>query len=116
EYVLVALPDDLLAKCQTVEYVSAEEGRVIRNLRRALKAVAMKYRLPTQIILEKTSGVNLYVVDDQRKGDYPSDIAWDFFTAMYFKAGGFPWGPVGLTPGSCYLGVGFFRPLGTTDP
>jgi hypothetical protein len=116
EYVLVALPDDLLAKCQTVEYVSAEEGRGVRNLRRALKAVAMKYRLPTQIILEKTSNVNLTVVGDDREGDYPSDIAWDFFTAMYFKAGGFPWGPVGLTPGSCYLGVGFYRPLGKGDP
>jgi hypothetical protein len=103
EYVLVALPDDLLAECQTVEYTTAEHGRVYRNLRRALKAVAMKYRLPTQIILERTS--------DGKSDDYPSDIAWDFFTAMYFKAGGFPWGPVGLTPGSCYVGVGFFRPL-----
>ena len=116
EYVLIALPDDLLAKCQTVEYTTAEAGRVIRNLRRALKAVAMKYRLPTQIILEKTSSVDLEAIaDDVRKGDYPSEIAWDFFTAMYFKAGGFPWGPVGLTAGSCYLGIGFFRPLGTTD-
>jgi hypothetical protein len=117
EYVLIALPNDILAECQTVEVTTAEHGKVFRNFRRAVKAVAMKYRLPTQIILEKTSGVDLQVVDDEeREGDYPSDIAWDFFTAMYFKAGGFPWGPVGLTPGSCYLGVGFFRPLGSADP
>lgn len=115
EYVLVALPDDLLAQCQSVESVDADRGRVTRNLRRALKAVAMRYRMPTQIILEKTSGVDLDVVDENRKGDYPSDIAWDFFTAMYFKSGGFPWGPVGLTPGSCYLGIGFYRPLGATE-
>jgi hypothetical protein len=79
-----------LAKCQTVEYTTVKEGRVFRNLRRALKAVAMKYRLPTQIILEKSSQVDLEAIaDDVRKGDYPSEIAWDFFTAMCFKAGGF---------------------------
>jgi hypothetical protein len=107
EYVIIALPDDLLAECQTVEYTSPELGRVHRNFRRAIKAVAMKYGLPTQILLERTTG-------DKSK-DYPSDIAWDFFTAMYFKAGGLPWGPVGLTPGSCYMGIAFFRPLGTED-
>jgi len=107
EYVVVALPDDLLAECKTLEYSDAEFGRVHRNLRRALKSVAMKYRLPTQILLEKTS--------DGRSEDYPSEIAWDFFTALYFKAGGLPWGPVGLTPGSCYLGIGFFRPLRSED-
>jgi hypothetical protein len=54
EYVLLALPDELLAECQTIEFTSAEHGKVVRNLRRAVKAIAMKYRLPTQIILEKT--------------------------------------------------------------
>lgn len=107
EYVVVALPDDLLAECKTVEYSDAEFGKIRRNLRRALKSIAMKYRLPTQILLEKTA--------DGRSEDYPSDIAWDFFTALYFKAGGLPWGPVGLTPGSCYLGIGFYRPLRCED-
>lgn len=107
EYVIIALPDELLAECQTVEYTSCEQGRVHRNLRRALKALAMGYGLPTQILLERTTA--------GKSEDYPSDIAWDFFTAMYFKAGGFPWGPVGLTPGSCYVGIGFFRPLSAGD-
>jgi hypothetical protein len=49
EYVLVALPDDLLAKCGTVEVTSAEHGKVFRNMRRAIKAVAMKYRLPNLV-------------------------------------------------------------------
>jgi hypothetical protein len=108
EYVILALPDDLLAECQTVEATTAEDGLVQRNFRRALKAVAMRYRLPTQILLQKTTG-------DEEPDDYPSDIAWDFYTAMYFKAGGFPWGPVGLTPGSCFVGIGFFRPLNAAD-
>lgn len=108
EYVILALPDGLLAECQTVEYRDAEAGLVHRNFRRTLKAIAMKYRLPTQILLERTTG-------NKEPKDYPSDIAWDFYSAMYFKAGGFPWGPVGLTPGSCFVGVSFFRPLATTE-
>lgn len=108
EYVILALPDELLAECQTVEHTDAEAGIVRRNFRRAIKGVAMRYRMPTQILLEKTTS-------DEEPGDYPSDIAWDFFTALYFKAGGFPWGPVGLTPGSCFVGIGFFRPLGIGD-
>jgi hypothetical protein len=31
---------------------------------------------------------------------------------MYCKAGGYPWSPHGLTPGTCYVGIGFYRPLG----
>jgi len=108
EYVVLALPDELLAECQTVESRSAEHGLVIRNFRRAIKAVAMRYRLPTQILRDKTTG-------DEEPDDYPSDIAWDFFSAMYFKSGGFPWGPVGLTPGSCYVGIGFYRPHAAAD-
>ncbi len=107
EYVVVALPDDLLASCKTVDYTTARTGRVHRNLRRALKSVAMKYRLPTQILLEKTV--------DGKSDDYPSEIAWDFFTALYYKAGGLPWGPVGLTPGTCFIGIAFYRPLSTED-
>jgi hypothetical protein len=107
EYVILALPDSLLADCRDVEYTSVDFGYVHRNFRRAIKAVAMKYGFPTQIMLERTA--------DGKSKDYPSDIAWDFFTAMYFKAGGFPWGPVGLTPGSCYVGIGFYHPLGAAD-
>jgi hypothetical protein len=44
--------------------------------------------------------------------DHPADLAWNLFTAMYFKAGGFPWAPVGIPEGTCHLGVTFFRPRG----
>jgi hypothetical protein len=52
-------------------------------------------------------------LDRRRKKEHPSEIAWNFFTGLYFKAGGFPWGPIGLTPGTCYIGIGFYRPLGS---
>jgi hypothetical protein len=107
EYVVLALPDELLDICEKVEYVDATRGRVRRDLRRALKSLAMKYRMPTQLVREKTT--------DGKSEDYPSEIAWDFFTALYYKAGGLPWGPVGLAPSSCYIGISFFRPLDEDD-
>jgi hypothetical protein len=42
-------------------------------------------------------------------------IAWNLFTGMYFKVDGLPWGPVGLPAGSCFIGISFFRPLGSTS-
>ncbi len=65
----------------------------------------MKYRIPTQLLRQATS--------EERGKDHPANIAWDFFTSLYSKAGGQPWAPTGLTPGTCYLGISFYRPLGS---
>jgi hypothetical protein len=67
--------------------------------------MAMKYRIPTQILREETA--------TDSTGDNPSKVAWNFFTGLYFKAGGTPWGPVGLQRGTCYIGISFYRPLGS---
>jgi hypothetical protein len=42
--------------------------------------------------------------------DHPADLAWNLFIAAYFKAGGFPWAPVGMPEGTCHLGVTFSGP------
>lgn len=107
-YVIVALPDELYRKCRVVNYVERGLGVVHRDLRRAFKAVAMRYRLPTQLVRMQTV--------DGRVRDNPAKIAWNFFTGMYFKAGGVPWGPTSLTPGTCYVGISFYRALGTANP
>lgn len=106
DYVLVALPDDLYKRCRVADY--RQDGKPVhRDLRRAFKARAMEFRLPTQILLERTAtrprGVRL---------DHPAEVAWNLLTGLYFKAGGLPWGPAGLKGGSCYVGISFFRPLG----
>jgi hypothetical protein len=108
DYVLIALSDEIIARCGTAEYTTQEEGRVHRDLRRALKALAMRYRIPTQLLREATSG--------GRDQTPPSRIAWNFFTGMYCKAGGYPWSPYGLGHGTCYVGIGFYRPLGSRFP
>jgi hypothetical protein len=108
EYVVVALPDTFRDKCGVVDYVEKSGAHVHRDLRRAFKAMAMNHRIPTQLADQATI--------EFRDPDNPTKIAWNFFTGLYFKAGGMPWGPIGLTPGSCYVGISFYRGLSSTDP
>src|ERR1017187_6839203 len=49
EYIIAAIPDDLHRKFRIVEFNDPVAGSVHRDLRRAFKAMAMKYRIPTQI-------------------------------------------------------------------
>ena len=105
QYIVLCIPTDLHAEWRAVDFNDATLGHVHRDFHRAFKALAMRYRIPTQILKERTA-----LGED---ADHYSKITWNFFTGLYFKAGGFPWGPIGLTPDSCYLGVSFFRPLGS---
>lgn len=109
EYIILAFPDSLLEHCKVVDFKDKELGQVHRDFRRAVKSAAMKYHLPTQILLQRTSEAE----DGSRKVDHKSKCAWNFFTGLYFKAGGIPWTPMGLTPGTCYVGVSFYRPHGS---
>lgn len=106
--VILALPDELLKHCETVDYAEAGQGIVHRDFRRALKAEVMKYRLPTQIIRQRTTEA----VPSSREVDHKSRVAWNVFSSLYFKSGGIPWSPKGLEPGTCYVGISFYRPAG----
>lgn len=108
EYVLVGLPNAVVDRCHVVNYEDKQLGSVHRDLHRAFKALAMQYRIPTQFLRQPTM--------DGEDEDHPSKIAWNFFTGLYFKAGGTPWSPYGMTPGTCYVGVAFYRPLGSKFP
>jgi hypothetical protein len=105
QYVVIGLPEHLVRRCRIVEYHDADLGMVHRDLRRAIKATAMKYRIPTQLLRQQTM--------EGRDPTPPAKIAWNFFTGLYFKAGGSPWGPHGLGAGTCYAGISFYRPLGS---
>ena len=109
DYVVLALPNDLLEHCKVVDFRDPELGHVHRDFRRALKSEAMNYHLPTQILLQRTSEA----LPGARYVDHKSRCGWNFFTGLYFKAGGIPWSPKGLTPGTCYVGISFYRPLGS---
>jgi hypothetical protein len=107
DYVVLALPQEILELCSVADYRSGG-GRIHRDLRRAVKAAAMRYHLPTELLRAQT-------IRGGRNVDHKSRCAWNFYNGLYFKAGGLPWGPSGLTPGSCYLGIGFYRPLGSNS-
>lgn len=108
EYIVIAMSEEIVSRCGTADYTTAEHGAVHRDLRRALKASAMKYRIPTQLLQPATA--------EGRDQTPASRIAWNFFTGMYCKAGGYAWSPYGLAPGTCYVGIGFYRPLGSRFP
>jgi hypothetical protein len=104
--VFVVLPDDLYSEYRGVDY-RQDKRQYHRDLRRAFKALAMAHGMPTQILRHST------ILRPPRVDlDHPATVAWNLFTGLYFKAGGAPWCPVGLTPGTCAVGVSFYRPLG----
>jgi hypothetical protein len=86
-----------------------------RNLRRGLKARAMRYGFPTQIVWPRT----LRLVDDGDRGARSQDKAtraWNLTTALYHKAGGIPWRLRHVEPGVCFVGVSFFREIHEASP
>lgn len=111
DYVVLALPDALVKSCGKIDYVDKVIGEVHRDLRRAIKAAAMKYRIPTQILLQRTTEAT----PESRYVDHRSKCAWNFFTGLYYKTGGVPWMPTGLRSGTCYVGISFHRLSGSKN-
>lgn len=106
DILVIALPPGFVRSTRVADYWERGRGQVHRDLRRNLKATAMKLGMPTQIILGRT-------VHGGRGVDLEERRAWNLFTAMYFKAGGIPWKPLRLAEGTCFVGISFYRPLGT---
>lgn len=82
---------------------SQEEDYIEYNFRRLLKAKAMEYNIPLQLILDETSSATGSKVDLASR-------YWNFFSAIYYKAGGIPWA---LSRNSlshtCYAGISFYK-------
>jgi hypothetical protein len=82
------------------------------NLRRGLKAEAMRFGMPTQIVWPRT----VRVTDSPPKpGERDTqDIAtraWNLATALYYKASGCPWRLASIEPGACFVGISFYKEL-----
>lgn len=81
------------------------------DFRRQLKARAMRYGLPLQLVRETT----LRLADKKiawggERGLTPlSDRAWNLATTAYYKAGGKPWRLATAREGVCYIGLAFRR-------
>ncbi|MBX7259620.1 MAG: hypothetical protein K1Y02_24900 [Candidatus Hydrogenedentes bacterium] len=108
DYVMLVLSEELYEVIRAADY-GGGTGLIHRDFRRAFKAGAMKFKKPTQLFRESTIGRG------NRQLDNAATRAWNLFTGMYFKAGGLPWGPSGLMPSTCHVGVSFYRPLGDSS-
>jgi len=100
----------------------AEENRPVA-FHDLLKARAMKLRVPLQLIRAGTYDPSK--VRKQKRRTWKrrgrqddATIAWNFFTALYYKAGGTPWRMVRAASDLevCFVGVSFFRTPNSDTP
>jgi len=85
-----------------------EGQRGFWNIHHALKAHAMKVGLPTQIVWEgRLRGEG--ITQD------PASMAWNLFTALYYKAGNIPWQLQQVPPNTCFIGVSFYKDSPTEE-
>jgi hypothetical protein len=75
-----------------------------QNFRRYLKAKAMQYHIPIQIVRDRISNPSADMQD-------AATIAWNFFTALYYKAAGTPWALIrkDISEATCYAGISFYK-------
>lgn len=75
-----------------------------QNFRRYLKAHAMKYNVPLQLVRDR-------IVNPTSEMQDPATIAWNFFTALYYKASGTPWALIRRdnSETTCFAGISFFK-------
>jgi hypothetical protein len=76
------------------------EDLLTRDFRRALKATAMRFEIPIQIV--RTNSLL-----DLRTNEPPAIRAWNLGTGLYYKAGGIPWRIPAHGPETCFVGVTF---------
>ena len=112
DVIVCAIPLELL------ELLSEERrspGRM--DLHHLLKARSMQLRIPIQLVLPGTYDESK--AKKQKRAGTPRPLqdeatrAWNFFSALYYKAGGTPWrlqrDPYQLA--SCFVGISFFETL-----
>ena len=93
----------LTSEIEEAAYSTQVSGNFHLNLRRELKARAMRQEtpIPLQLIRPRT-------IHGGTDTQGPAKRAWNFCTALYYKAGGTPWRPLSLEEDTCYMGISFY--------
>ncbi len=89
-----------------------QEGDLVGDfdLHDSLKGKAMGVGMPVQLLRESTARAILeYPNSTFTIRERPSDFAWNFSMGLYYKALGRPWRLAKLVPGTCYVGISFYR-------
>merc|ERR1711974_492080 len=89
---------DLFDMFQEVEQTG--EDFLKRDLRNALKARALKAKLPIQLGTRS-------LFEDTARGQDAATRAWNFAVGVHYKSGGVPWRLPQLGPETCFVGVSF---------
>ena len=84
-----------------------EQYQLSLDFRRQLKARAMQYEIPLQIVRESTLRLIDTNIRKERSLTPLSDRMWNISTALYYKCGGKPWKLVTARDGVCYIGIAF---------
>lgn len=109
-----ALQGSLFAAVPTGNLEEEEVGH--QNLRRGLKAEAMQFGIPTQLVWPRTLRLTAASAGPGQRTQDVATRAWNFTTALYHKAGGSPWRLAELEPGVCFVGVSFYREVFGESP
>jgi hypothetical protein len=82
------------------EVEQTPEDFLKRDLRLALKARALRNRLPIQLVTDA-------LLSDTARNQDPATRAWNFSVGLYYKAGGVPWRLPPTGPDTCFVGISF---------
>lgn len=86
------------------------------DFRNALKGKIMEYGIPIQLLRDSTAHSILnYGNNPKRSTQEPATFAWNFATALYYKANGKPWRLAKLRQDTCYVGISFYHNLLNPD-
>jgi len=113
DVVICSLPEEVLSLkipllVEDDKTDESQDANVIQyNFHHMLKAKAMKFRIPIQLIIPSTYRGQIMEIQDE------ATRAWNFFTALYYKANGAPWRLPRISSEltTCYVGVSFYRSL-----
>lgn len=120
DVILCVLEEKLIDKIKEVKKAPATDEEMIierddeedgdggkhleKDFRRHLKARAMEHGIPIQIVRDRVTKPSGEMQD-------PASIAWNFFTALYYKAQGTPWALIrrDMSEATCYAGISFYK-------
>ena len=74
------------------------------------KVMGLRSPVPTQLLRESTADAMLNYDESKKKvRQEPASFAWNFSTALFYKANGKPWRLAKLKQDTCYVGISFYR-------
>jgi hypothetical protein len=101
DIIVLALTPEMIDQAHSVRVA----GNFYYNLRRAIKARAMRWGVPIQILQRSTV---LGKKTPGRQLQEKATRAWNFCTALYYKAEGVPWRPLAFEQEACFVGIDFY--------